>query len=157
MKKQLLLGAASLLFVAQAWAEDVSVNSAWLRASAPGQDSASVSLHITSQKEARLVAVSSTLATSAQIHTMKHENGMMVMRQVEAVSLPAKHEVALGSNDHLMLLGLKKPLKAGDSVPLTLTIEFADKSKENISVKAEVKPLGESHNMQDMPGMAGMH
>ena len=52
-----------------------------------------------------------------------------------------------------MLINLKQSLKAGDSVPLTLTIEFADKSREKVSIKAKIIPLTESHNMQNMPDM----
>ena len=153
MKKEVLLGIATLLIATQAWAGEVVVNGVWIRASAPGQDAAAVSLHITSHKDARLVAANCTASAQTQLHTMKHENGMMVMRQIDAISLPANKEVALGDGDHIMLIGLKKPLKVGDSVPVTLTVEFADKSKETVSVVAEVKPQGESHHMKDMPGM----
>src|SRR5271169_2145250 len=109
MSKRFWLGVATLLFAVQAWAGEVEVSGAWVRASASGQDSAAVSLHITSRKDARLVAVSSTVSASAQIHTMKHENGMMMMRPVDALPLPAEHEIALGDGDHIMLIGLKKP------------------------------------------------
>lgn len=156
MSKRFWLGVAALIFSVQAWAGDLTVSSAWIRASAPGQDSASVSMQITSQKDARLLAVSSPASASAQIHTMKHENGMMMMRQVDSLPLPAKRNIELGEGDHIMLIGLKKPLRAGDSVPLTLTVEFADKHRENVRVKAEVKSLDEGHKMDDMKGMPGM-
>jgi copper(I)-binding protein len=153
MSKRLLLSIVALLCAAQAVAGEVAVNSAWVRATAPGQDSAAVSLVITSQKNARLVAVSSPASASAEMHSMKHENGMMMMRAVEALPLPAKHEVILGAGDHIMLTGLKQALKAGESVALTLTVEFADKRKEEVTVKAEVRPLTAGHKMHDMPGM----
>ncbi len=153
MSKKLMLGVVALLISAQVWAGDVAVSGAWIRATASGQDSAAVSLHITSQKDARLVAASSPVSDSAEIHTMTHENGMMMMRQVEALPLPAQKERAIGDVDHIMLLGLKHPLKAGDNVPLMLTVEFADKSKEKVALKAEVRSLTESHDMQGMPGM----
>ncbi len=138
-----LMSIAGLLIAAQAWAGDVAVSRAWARASAPGQDAAAVSLHIVSQRDARLVAVSSPACASAAVHSMKNDHGMMMMRQVQALPLPAMHDVALGKDDHLMLIGLKKPLKAGERVPLTLTVEFADKSTESIAVEVAVKPLGE--------------
>jgi periplasmic copper chaperone A len=43
---------------------------------------------------------------------------------------------------HVMLMDLKQPLKAGDTVPLTLTVEGKDGKKETIELKAPVKPLG---------------
>ena len=146
MMKSGWMGLAALLYAAQSFAGDVAVSDAWSRASAPGQVSAAVGLRITSQKEARVVAVSSPASATAELHTMSHENGMMKMRMVESFVLPAKKEVILGAGgDHLMLINLKKPLKAGDSVPLTLTVQFADKSTEKVEVNAVVKPLTEVH------------
>lgn len=142
-----------------AHAGEVTVSGAWARATAPGQDSAIVSLHVTSQKEARVVAVSSSVSASAELHTMSHENGMMKMRQVDGLSLPAGQDVELsGMGNHLMLIGLKQPLVAGASVPLEITVQFADKHKEVVKVQAEVRPIGGAagHPMHDMHNMDGM-
>ena len=53
---------------------------------------------------------------------------------------------------HIMLIDLKQPLKAGDNVPLTLSIEGADKKKETVEVQATVKAMGMAagnhHGMQ---------
>ena len=77
---------------------------------------------------------------------MTEEGGMMKMRAMDEFPLKARQEATLGSNgNHLMLIGLKKPLKVGESVPLTLTLQFADKHKEKIEVKAEVKSMAEGH------------
>lgn len=151
MRKLLGAGIAALMLSMQAQAGEVQVNAAWARATAPGQDSAAVSLHITSRKDANIVAVSSSAANSAEIHSMVHENGMMKMRALETLALKAGQEVALGDDgNHLMLIGLKKPLVAGDSVALTVTVQFADKRKEKVEVKAEVKPLTETHDHMHM-------
>lgn len=147
MNKYLWVGLAAWLSISQAVAGEVTVSQAWARATAPGQDSGVVSLHITSQKDASIIAVSSAASNSAEIHSMVHEDGMMKMRALDSLALKAKQEVALGDDgNHLMLIGLKKPLKVGDSVALTLTVQFADKRKEKVEVKAEVKPLSESHS-----------
>jgi copper(I)-binding protein len=141
------LGLAALLYAAQGFAGEVAVSDAWSRATAPGQDSAVVGLRITSQKDARMVALSSPAAAAAQMHSMTHENGMMKMRQLDSLALPAKQEVVLGAGgDHLMLIDLKKPLKAGDIVPLTVTVQFADKSTEKVAVKAVVQALTHDHH-----------
>jgi periplasmic copper chaperone A len=150
MSKVILFVIAALFCAAQAWAGDVAVTDAWIRATAPGQDSVAVSMHIVSQKEARLITVISPLADTAEIHLMKHEGGKMNMQQVDALPLPAKQEVVLGSGSHLMLTGLKHELKEGDSVPLKLTIEFANKKREIVEVKAEVRSLTSGHQMHDM-------
>lgn len=144
-------GIVALMLGMQAQAGEVQISAAWARATAPGQDSAAVSMHITSRKDANIVAVSSSAASSAEIHSMVHENGMMKMRALDALALKAGQEVALGDDgNHLMLIGLKKPLAAGDSVALTVTVQFADKRKEKVEVRAEVKPLTEAHDHMQM-------
>ena len=147
MNRKSWIAVAALLFAAQVQAGEVTVSDAWVRATAPGQENGSVGLVITSQKDARLIAVTSPLAESAEIHTMTMDNGVMKMRQLEDLPLSAKQAVTLGpGSDHLMLFGLKHALKAGDKVPLTLTVQFADKSTEKINIKAQVKPLTAGQN-----------
>lgn len=134
-------------------AQPVMVSGAWVRAMAPGQDSAAVSMVITSQKNARLVAASCPLAKRTEIHTMKQENGMMVMREIDSLPLPAKQQVRLGSGDHIMLIGVKHLLKVGEKVPLKLTVEFKGKRKQTIKVNAEVRMAAPDHDMKEMKGM----
>jgi periplasmic copper chaperone A len=154
MKIRAWAGAALMVFAAQAFAGDVAVTEASARATAPGQDTAAVAMHIKAAKDGKLVAVSSPAAQRVEIHIMKHANGMMEMRAVDSLPLPANQEVILGSGSHLMLVGLKHPLKAGARVGLTLTVEFADRRKEQVKVEAAVTPIGRGGGM-DMPGMEG--
>lgn len=150
-------GVALMMFAAQAVAVEspVTATDVSVRATAPGQDSAAVALHIKAGKDAKLVAASSPVAQRVEIHIMKHANGMMEMRAVDSLALPANQEVVLGSGSHLMLVGLKRPLQAGETVQLTLTVEFADKRKAVIDLQAPVRPIG--HGADDMPGMGGHH
>lgn len=136
-----ILIAALLVFANPIYAGEITIKDAWARATAPGQKNGSVALLITSAKDARLVAVSSSSSDSAEIHTMSMDNGVMKMRQLEYLSLPAKQTVTLGpGGDHLMLFDIKKPLKEGSFIPLTLTVQFADKSTEKINVRAQIRP-----------------
>lgn len=147
-----VMAMAALLGVTQAWAGEVTVSGAWARASAPGQDSAAVYLRITSKRAAHLVAVTSPVADSAEIHSMTHDNGMMKMRELESLPLPAGQEVELGSGgNHLMLIGLKKPLKTGSKVPLVFTVQTADKHKEEIKIMAEVKSIAAPDKQEHRP------
>ncbi|MDD2720055.1 MAG: copper chaperone PCu(A)C [Gallionella sp.] len=146
MKKIIkLCGLLGLLLVNGAFAADgVRVEGAWSRATAPGQNVAMVDMSIVSDKSASLVGASSPACSSIEIHSMTHDNGMMKMRQVQSVELPAGERVALGkSGYHLMLLGLKQPLAQGETVPLTLNFKLADKAVVKVEVKAEVRPLTE--------------
>jgi len=133
---------AALLMSASIYAGDIQVENAWTRASAPGQDAAGVDLTIISKQAATLVGVSSTACKTVELHSMTSENGMMKMREVKAIALQAGKRVNLREGGyHLMLTGLKAPLKAGESVPLTLNIKVASKRTVKIETKAEVKPL----------------
>lgn len=136
---------AALLLNFGAHAGDIQVEGAWSRATVPGQDSAMADFSITSKQAATLVGVSSPVCKSVELHAMSHEGGVMKMREVKMLELPAGKPMNLGeSGYHLMLLGLKAPLKAGDTVPLTLKIKITGKRETTVEVKAEVKPLVEA-------------
>lgn len=152
-----LIGVFLFLLATSAWAGDVTVVKAWARETAPGQDSGSMQFIIKSEKDAKLTAIASPVAGSVEIHSMVHEDGKMKMRAIESIPLPMKREVNLGkSGNHIMLLNLKQPLKAGDSIPFTVTVEFADHRKETLEARATVKGAGMEHDMHDMHDMPGM-
>jgi copper(I)-binding protein len=133
---------AALFISASVYAGDIQVENAWARATAPGQDAASVDLTITSKHAATLVGVSSPVATTAQLHSMVTEGGMMRMREVAFIALPAGKTVNLGeSGYHLMLNGLKAPLKEGETVPLTLSIRVGKQGAVKVETRAEVRSL----------------
>ena len=149
MNTRLLFAFLAMFFAAQSYASEITVTDAWARETAPGQENGSVGLLITSQNDARLISVETTAAASAEIHTMTMDNGVMKMRQLENLPLPARQAVSLGpGGDHLMLFGIKQPLKAGGKVPLILTVQFADKRIEKIKINALVKPLTGAHEHQ---------
>lgn len=154
MNMRTLVGLGLFVFAAQAFAGDVAVTEASARATAPGQETAAVGMHIKASRDARLVGASSPAAKHVEIHIMKHANGMMEMRQVPSLALPASQEVVLGKGSHLMLVGLKHQLKPGARVQLTLTIEFADKRREHVKVVAPVLAVGQDEDMSghDMGG-----
>ena len=134
--------AIALLASTQAAASEVTVSEAWVRATAPGQHNGAVYLHITSRQDSRIVAVSSPAAEGATLHSTTNDKGVMKMRELDTLLLPAGQQVQLGAGaTHIMLSGLKKPLVAGDSVPLTITIQFTDKRRESVKVMATIVPL----------------
>lgn len=133
---------AAVLLSASVYAGDIQVEAAWSRATAPGQEAASLDLSITSKQPAILLGVSSPASRTVEMHSMTHEGGMMKMREVKAIELPAGKRVSLGASGyHLMLVGLKAPLKAGENIPLTLTVKVANKRTVKVEVRAEVQPL----------------
>lgn len=134
--------AGAMLLSGSIYAGDIQIENAWARATAPGQDSAMVDLSITSKQAATLVSLSSTASRTVELHSMTHENGMMKMREVKTLELPAGKPASLGAlGYHLMLIGLSAPLKAGETVPLTLGIKVDDQPVLKVEAKAVVKPL----------------
>ncbi|KAB8144936.1 copper chaperone PCu(A)C [Chloroflexia bacterium SDU3-3] len=75
----------------------------------------------------KLVSVSTDAAKTAEVHNVIEENGVMSMRPVEGgLEIPAGGSVTLKPGSyHLMLIGLTKPLVAGESITLKLTFATA--------------------------------
>jgi len=145
MKKHVWAGLAALLISLSAQAKDVKVSDAWSRATAPGQDAGMVQAVITSKKDAKLVGASSKACASVELHSMVTEGGMMKMRQVEAIDLPAGEAVDFGAQGyHLMLIGLKKPLKEGKKVAVTLQLRQADGKMKKVKVSAKIRSMTDS-------------
>jgi len=140
------LGLSALLWLlAAAVQAQVTVKDPWVRGTVTGQKTTGAFMTITSSgSAARLVSVSSPVAGVAEIHEMAMSNGTMRMRALDAgLALPAGKPVELKPGSyHVMLMDLKQPVKAGDTVPLSLVIEGADKSRQTVEVKAAVQALG---------------
>jgi|GEM_PF-305087 len=102
---------------------DLTVSQAWARATVPGQDVAAVYLTVTSTQGAALVGLRSDAAGTVQMHDMTMDGNVMKMRQRERLPLPAGQAVQLQpGGTHLMMQQLKKPLRPGDQVTLSLTL-----------------------------------
>lgn len=121
---------------------EVTVKDAWVRGTVPAQTATGAFMTLTSSTEAKLVAVASPVAKAVEIHESMMHGGNAQMHEVAAVALPAGKPIELKpGGHHVMLMGLAKPLKPGDTVPLTLTIEEKGK-RSKVEVKAAVRPLG---------------
>ena len=119
----------------------VEVTDAWVRATVRGQPVAGAYLTIRSAQAAKLVGVKSPVAKSAEIHSMSDEGGVMRMRKLDALALPAGEPVELKSGgNHIMLLEIKRQLKPGEKIPLTLMVEQGGKKKA-VAVEAEVREV----------------
>ncbi|OOG27724.1 hypothetical protein B1C78_03170 [Thioalkalivibrio denitrificans] len=112
---------------------------AWVRATPPNRDITAGYLTIrnTGSETRHIVAAASPVAGRVELHTHIHdrESGMMQMREVESIELPAGETVQLAPGGlHLMIMNLKQDLQPGASVSLTL--EFDDGS--HLELEAEV-------------------
>jgi hypothetical protein len=127
----------------------VKVENAWARATAPGQKNGSVYVDLTSTSNAALVAAGSPVAGRAELHSMSTEGGVMRMRALPRVELPAGRTVKLApGGTHVMLVDLKQPLKPGDKVPLTLSVQSSGTALTTLKIEAEVRAVGAANPHQ---------
>lgn len=127
--------------VAQA-AEEVKISGAWVRATVPGQPVGAAYMELRSSRRLTLSEVSSPVASSAEIHTMVEDQGVMKMRAVEKVELQPGKPVAMAPGGmHVMLFGLNRQLVAGSKTEITLKFTRSDGSSLTRTVQAPVKPL----------------
>jgi len=138
MNKSALLLAAMLL--ASAAHAQVTVDKPWVRTTVAQQTVTGAFMTITSMQGGRLVSASSPIAASVEVHEMKMVGDVMKMRPVDALPLPAGKPVELKAGAyHMMLMGLKAPVKFGDVVPITLVIEDAGGKRQTVYVRATAK------------------
>ena len=84
----------------------------------------------------RIVSARTDIAETVELHTHDMEGGMMKMRQVEVIEVPAEGEVLLKPHGlHVMLFGLKQPLVDGESFDLTVVFEKAGELDLTVDVK----------------------
>lgn len=141
MKKQFFALIATLTLAAGACAQ-VTVTQPWVRATVPQQKSTGAFMQLQSARDARLVAVSTPVAGIAEIHKMEMDGQTMRMGPVDGIDLPAGKTVSLASGGyHIMLMDLKRQLKDGETVALTLVVQDKNKKRQNVRVDVPVKPI----------------
>jgi hypothetical protein len=112
----------TLVFAQQGLAQLV-VEDGYIRGLPPGQKvtAAFMTLRNPGAQDVILTSASSPVAEKLEFHQHSHEGGMMRMREVEQLLVPAAGELRLSpGNLHLMLFGLRQVLREGDTVALEL-------------------------------------
>lgn len=125
-------------------AAEIDVQHAYVREVPPGQmiSAAFMQLDNNDMSDHQVVAARSDAAEVVELHTHTHENGMMKMRQVQEINLPAGVETQLKPGGlHIMLIDLRAPLSKEE--PVKLTLEFEDGSEKELSLP--VKPVVMHH------------
>ena len=137
--------AATLLLAAagEPWAgSTVVVTRPWVRATVEGQTATAAYMTLASDRDLVLVAVSSPVAGRAAIHEMQMRDGRMTMRPVPRLTLGAGRPVSLRQGHfHVMLEAIKRQLKAGETVRLTLRLTGTNGAQELVEVTAPVRAL----------------
>ena len=115
------------------------VSHPWARASAPTARNGAAYLKIEAGSGAkdRLVGARSPVAETVEVHETTVTDGIARMRRVPGVGIASDQPVDLAPGGmHIMLMGLKSPLKEGDSFPLVLTFEKAGDLTVEVVVEA---------------------
>lgn len=137
-----LAAAAAPVLAGQAPA--VRIVQPWSRATPAGAPAAAGYLTIANDGRApdRLLGGSSPASAQLQIHEMTMDGGVMRMRPVAGgLVIPPGATVTLKPGGlHVMFIGLKRPLKAGERLPAVLRFERAG----DVPVTFDVQPLGGS-------------
>lgn len=145
---------SATIFAATA-ADSLTIVDPYVRAVPPGQSVSAcfMSIKNSSATAHAIVKASSDISKVVELHTHTHENGMMMMRQVEKMDIPANGETTLQPGGlHIMLIGLHNELKLDQKVSITL--EFEDGSKKEIS--APVRKIMMKGMMKGKGMMNGM-
>lgn len=91
-----------------------------------------VTLMNNSKKDVELVEAKTKIAEYVELHTHNKVDGVMRMRQVKKVIVPAMGSVQLKPMSyHIMLIQLVRPLKIGEKIPVELV--FSDKSSKTVN------------------------
>ena len=98
---------------------------------------------ISSPSPLTLVRVESNVAKDVQIHDMHTHHGVMKMREKKNLEIGEGEKLVLAPGGmHIMLLGLKRQLKAGETISLTLWLEDQNKKQIAKALDVPVQPLG---------------
>ena len=145
-------GVFAVANVVLAQTNQLEVSNAWARATPGKAENGAAYVTIVSPTADRLVSVSSPAAKKAGLHSTTMDGGMMKMRPLAGVDVPANEPVTLKPGGmHIMLQGLNEPLQAGKSFPLTLTFEKAGQREVDVAVEKPGAMGPEGHAGMQLP------
>jgi periplasmic copper chaperone A len=147
---------ALLAAVSSAHAQDVMAGSMhimkpWTRATAPTATVGGgfMGLMNMGKSDDALLAVKASISEKVELHTHTMDGGVMKMREVPRIGVPAGKTVELKPGSfHVMFINLKGPLKQGDKIPMTLVFEKAGEVKVDMAVDA-IGAKGGKSGMED--------
>jgi copper(I)-binding protein len=119
---------------------DLTIAKPWARATPPTAVAGAAYLSLANSGDTadKLLAVSGDVSEKVELHTHIMEDNVMMMREVDAIEIPARGQVQLKPGGlHIMLISLKDPLEPGKTFPLTLTFEKAGAATVNVTVYKE--------------------
>ena len=152
MKSLRLLIAASFFASFSALAMDIQVHDAYVRAVPPtaAVTAAFMEIHNAGDKNRALVSASSAAAEAVELHTHTNVDGVMQMRQVKQIDLAANSITLLQPGGlHVMLIGLKQPLKMGDKVLVSLKLDDGSLLELDLPVRKMAGKMNRHNNQHN--------
>lgn len=122
----------ALAFAASPALAQVSIDQPWIRATPPGAKVAGGFMTVVNKGALpdRLIGAASPVAERIELHVHVHEAGVMKMKQVPGLDIPADGRFVLKPGGaHLMFFDVKRPIKQGETIPVTLKFEKAGEMK----------------------------
>ncbi|WP_019894047.1 copper chaperone PCu(A)C [Hydrogenovibrio halophilus] len=132
-------------------ADQITVQDPYVREVPPGAMATGsfMQFHNQSDQAISLVKAESDTANRVELHTHTHDNGVMKMREIEQIEIPANGTTELKPGGlHIMLIDLPRILQAGEDV--TLTLQFADGSEKTITAPVQSLRGGQSGQQGNM-------
>ncbi|MEQ8665109.1 MAG: copper chaperone PCu(A)C [Rhodospirillales bacterium] len=129
--------------------DGIMIHHPWARASAghAKTGAAYMEIMVTGDSADRLVAIETGVADRAEIHAHAAVDGVMKMMKLDGADVsPGEPAIFKPGGLHVMLFGLKAPLKEGESFPMTLIFEKAGR----VDVIVAVEPIGTTGGSHDM-------
>ena len=126
-------------------ADAVKAENPFVRAVPPGQPNSAAFMVLSNSSAVahQVVSATSPVANTVELHTHTNNNGVMEMRQVPQIDVPAKGRTELKPGGfHIMLLGLKQPLQAGESAEITLTFDDGSSTTFQAPIQVVTPPAG---------------
>jgi copper(I)-binding protein len=127
-------------------ADAVTVKQPRARAMPPGTPNSAAFMTLTNAgtADARVVSAAAAVSTAVELHTHTMVDGVMEMRQIPEIVVPAGGDAVLEPGGlHVMFIGLTGALEAGATIDLTLT--FADGSSKAVAVPVEAIEPAPAH------------
>ena len=132
----------------------IQIDHVWSRAAMAGHEGVVYMIITDTGAPDTLTGVSTPVATKAELHQSFDDHGVMKMRPVAALPIePGKPMTLAPGGYHIMLMGLKQPLKQGDNFPVTLSFAKAGPLTASVTVEkaGAAMPSTDQGDMGNMP------
>ncbi|MGR6838957.1 copper chaperone PCu(A)C [Aliivibrio wodanis] len=148
MKKTVFALSALLLSSAAFAKNDLTIENPYARATPPNATNSAIFMTIKNQSNdlRTLISATTPVAKTVELHTVIEVDGMMKMREVNAIELPKNEDTILKPGGlHIMLFGLTQPLKEEEFINVTLNFKNGDKEQFKAPIKKVIS--GMKHKM----------